>query len=169
MEIKETSKRVIVILLTISVFILLPQTLSACHLAKYCSTAEDAAALYLKNEQLFLDCQTVLVENAEIVKATYVESLDTVFCDQLYFETKHPVESESLTIPAVAINRLNAKVPLISVFVARDLSEITFLINSMNFLNSAVIIYSADGTFPDKYIADLKQINANWAAYITNG
>ena len=79
MEMKQGSKHIIVILLIISVFMLLPQALSACHLAKYCSTAEDAAALYLKNEQLFLDCQTMLIENAEIVKATYVESLDTVF------------------------------------------------------------------------------------------
>ena len=39
----------------------------------------------------------------------------------------------------------------------------------MNFLNSALIIYSAGGTLPDKYIVNLKQINANWAAYITNG
>lgn len=165
MEMKKISKSIIAIILSVSIVALLP----GCHLAKYCSTAEDAAELYLNNEELFIDCQKSLIENGQITHVSYDESQNTVFCNQLYFKTKQPVKSEELITPATAINRLNASVPLINIYVLKDLSRITFLINSMNILNSAVIVYSADGIFPDKYIADLTQINENWAAYITNG
>lgn len=170
MEMKRSSKGRIYLFAAICVLALLLGILWLIHEIGYCATADDVEKIYLENEQLFIDCQRALIKSKDVVYISYDEDAFSTWyvtsVNRLYFETRHPVE-ENLTEAATAINRLDDEVPLRSIQIKEHPKRIEFVIKTTNILNAVVVVYSEDGTFPDKYISDMKQINAQWAAYIT--